>query len=244
MRNKIIQVIRYFGLVILLAGLLTLSVVVPSFPNPSIQAILAVISIIIIIIGYVWYKKVTDLAKKRGLIRKEKKRNREYAILLLLVVTSLAFSFVPTVHMQTSNNNGCSTTCYTYEQRVITIQYFMLSITLLAGILAFGPLLFGRTILGPIFQELQYMTGAMFMLLLFFLLFLFPISAMFVPCTITTTKSGGYFGGTTQVQTHGCYININNLRTSGPPLLRLILNWILPPQSTYGSSGGSSSYYP
>jgi hypothetical protein len=220
-----IQIIRYFGLVVLFGGLITLGVVVPTLPNSTLQAIVAVFSLITVAIGYLWYKKVTDVARGKGLLGKKRySRAREYAILLFLVVSSIMFSAMPVSYLQ--GTEGCSTDCLTYKRRVETIEYFMLSITVIAGLLAFGPIMFGRTILGPVFQELQYMAGAMFLVLLFFMLFLFPLHVMFADCQIQ--DQWGY------VQ-QGCYIDMCALQTNGPPLTRFILDMITPPG--YGCNG-------
>lgn len=210
-----IQIIRYFGLVVLFGGLITLGVVVPSLPSTGLQAIIGVFSILTIVIGYLWYRKVTEVAMRKGYLKKEKSRAREYAILLMLVASSIMFSMAPVVHLQ-EGEPGCSTECLTYKERVVTIEYFMLSLTLISGLLAFGPIMFGRTILGPVFQELQYMAGAMFLVLLFFMLFLFPLHVMFVDCVDMDGNNG-------------CTIDMCQLMNNGPPLTRFLLDMIIPP---------------
>jgi len=217
-----IQIVRYFGLVVLFAGLITLGVVVPSLEPAALQAIVGAFSLVVMFIGYIWYKKVTEVAMKKGLLKKEKDRNKEYAILLLIVASSVMFSLAPTslVHLQFyGSNSGCSADCLTYKQRVQVIEYFTLSLTLISGLLAFGPIMLGRTVLQPIMQELQYMAGAMFLILLFFLLFLFPLDVMFVSCY---DMSGN----------QGCYIDMCQLVRSGPPLTRFLVSMILPPNYT------------
>ncbi len=223
-RTKV-QIIRYFGLIVLFGGLVTLGGIVPLVPNKGIQGILAVFSLLAIIIGYVWYRKVTDVARRKGYLSKNPSRMREYAVLLLIVASSTVFSLTPVLHMQYGDEAGCTTDCLTYKNRVVTIEYFMVALTIIAGMLAFGPIMFGRTIIGPIFQELQYMAGAMFIVLLLFVLFLVPIHVIFQPCTVTTSNGGNY----NQQGQEGCYIDMCALAQSGPPMTRWVLDKIMPP---------------
>lgn len=228
-RTKI-NIVRYFGLLVLFGGLGTLGVVVPVIPNKGLQSIVAIFSLITIVIGYVWYRKVTDVARRKGYLRKTPSRAREYAILLLIVASSIVFSLTPTTYMQYGDyTSTCSADCPTYRDRVVSIEYFIVSLVIISGLLAFGPIIFGRTILGPIFQELQYMAGAMFIILLVFVLFLVPIDVIFEDCTVTTTSNGQ------EQEVPGCSINMCNLEQSGPPLTRWVLDKILPPN--YSCSG-------
>jgi len=210
----LVHLVRYFGLVVALGGLLTLAVVVPGLPSLALQAIVGVVSVTAIAVGYVWYRSVTESAIRRGLLRKERRVAEEYVAALLLVAITALYALTPILSMQSTTQ--CDTEyCPKFRERVVAIEYLILGLTLISGLLAFGPIIFGRTIIGPVLQEVQYLAGVMFIFMLFFLLLLFPIDVIFETCA----------------NGQGCYINMCKLASNGPPLLRLVVGWLLPPGS-------------
>lgn len=109
--------------------------------------------------------------------------------------------------------------CVDAWRRVMYVQYVMLGFLIVAGFLAFAPVILGRTILGPILGELQYMAGAMLLILIFAVLLVFPLDALFyVNDPLNPTE---------------CFISLENLRYRGPYVLRIILNLLMPPMPQF-----------
>jgi len=215
----LIHLARYFGLVVALGGLLTLAAVVPGLPSFAMQAVVGAFAVLAIIVGYLWYRAVTEAALKRGYLGRRAGAAREYAIVLLLAALTTLYTFAPLMLQTQTTPSGCTRECVTYKDRVLTIEYFILALTLVSGLLAFGPIIFGRTILGPVLQEVQYMAGAMFLIMLFFTLLLFPLHVIFVDCLTSQYVT----------QPDGCYIDMCQLVRGGPILLRFLFSLILPP---------------
>jgi len=166
--------------------------------------------------GAYWILRVRS-AERKVKAREVLKRQRStmYTVALAALVTvALATSVVAL-----AQTTEVTQYCLTMYRRVMFMQYFIVGLLLIAGLLSFAPIIFGRTILGPILQELQYIAGAMFIILVFVALLLFPLDPMFV------FEQSGTRGELT------CKINIMNLRDNGPPLLRLILRFFSPPPS-------------
>lgn len=219
--SLLIHLVRYFGLAVALGGLLTLAAVVPGLPSFALQAVAGAFAILAIIVGYMWYRAVTEAALKRGYLRRRSTLAGEYAIAFLLVAVTALYALTPLTLQTQTQQGACDASCRAYKNRVTTIEYFILALTLVAGLLAFGPIIFGRTILGPVLQEVQYMAGAMFLIMLFFTLLLFPLHVVFVDCWTRPYATGS--------PPDGCYIDMCKLASSGPPLLRFLFSLILPP---------------
>ena len=166
--------------------------------------------------GAYWILRVRS-AERKVKAREVLKRQRStmYTVALAALVTvALATSVVALAQTTTAD---ATQYCLTMYRRVVFIQYFIIGLLLIAGLLSFAPIIFGRTILGPILQELQYIAGAMFIILVFLALLLFPLDPMFV------TEQRG-----TELT---CKISFIKLQQEGPPLLRLILRFFSPPES-------------
>jgi len=163
--------------------------------------------------GAYWILRVRS-AERKVKAREVLKRQRSTmytAALAALVTVALTTSVVALA--QTTMTEVVQY-CLTMYRRVMFMQYFIIGLLLIAGLLSFAPIIFGRTILGPILQELQYIAGAMFIILVFVALLLFPLDPMF-----------------TGIEQGTCKINFENLKNNGPPLLKLILNFFSPPQN-------------
>lgn len=105
--------------------------------------------------------------------------------------------------------------CIEMWRRIRYVQYVMLGFLVIAGFLAFAPVILGRTILGPILADLQYMAGAMLVLLIFALLLVFPLDVMFfIDNPLSPTQ---------------CDVRLDYLRDRGPFLLQIILRLLMPP---------------
>ncbi len=169
---------------------------------------------LMILFGIVWIIKVRG-AVKRAEARNRLKRRRTamYAILYLLLLSS-SFMASNIAHLQTFSKE-----CYTMYQRVVYVEYFLIGLLIISGFLAFAPVILGRTILGPILQELQYIAGAMLILLIFALLVVFPLDPMFVMDNPQNPTA--------------CYVDIRRLQSQGPPVLQILLRLFTPPPPTF-----------
>ena len=163
--------------------------------------------------GAYWILRVRS-AERKVKAREVLKRQRTtmYTVALATFVT-VALTTSVVALAQTTTLTEVVQYCLTMYRRVMFMQYFIIGLLLIAGLLSFAPIIFGRTILGPILQELQYIAGAMFIILVFIALLLFPLDPMF-----------------TGIEQGTCKINIMNLKDHGPPLLKLILRFFSPPQ--------------
>jgi len=192
--------------------------VVPGLPSLALQAVIGFVGVAAIVVGYAWYRAVTESAMRRGLLRRGRRAAEEYVAALLLVAFTALYALAPVLSMEAKTR--CDKDyCPTFRQRVVWIEYLLLGLTLISGLLAFGPIIFGRTIIGPVLQEVQYLAGVMFIFMLFFLLLLFPIDVIFETCTTDDNE-------------RGCQINMCNIANSGPPLLRLVVSFLLPPSQS------------
>ncbi len=221
MGSLLVTVLRLFGVVIALGGLGTLVFIVPTLPDTVLQLLIGFIALLVTVFGVVWYFRVTASARRHGVIRSVKLASLLAPILAVPVLT-LLYAYIPIPILQ--SDVGCSTDCIEFKNRVVTIEYFIVSITLIAGLMAFGPILFGRTIIGPIFQDLQYLSGGMLLLLIVLLLFIFPLHVMYVDCTSYDPNLGTYV-------LEGCTIDMCELVNRGPPLTRFVISMILPPNT-------------
>ena len=117
----LIHLVRYFGLVVALGGLLTLAVVVPGLPSLALQAIIGAVGVAAIVVGYVWYRSVTESAIRRGLLRKERRAAEEYVAALLLVALTALYALTPILSMETKTQ--CDDKyCPVLRQRGIWIE--------------------------------------------------------------------------------------------------------------------------
>lgn len=176
---------------------------------PGVGPIYSGISVFLLLTGLLFLIKLRKA--ERRLRAKERLARKIYVVIILL---GLALS-VSVVHMA----GKYSRECLTVYQRVVYVEYTMLGMLLISGFLAFGPILLGRTILGPILQELQYIAGAMLILLIFTMLILFPLDPLF---EFDNAKNPT-----------GCIFDPTNLKSAGPPLLRLLYALFSPPPQTF-----------
>jgi len=166
--------------------------------------------------GAYWILRVRS-AERKVKAREVLKRQRSTMYTVALAALALVTVALATSVVALAQTTDVTQYCLTMYRRVVFIQYFIIGLLLIAGLLSFAPIIFSRTILGPILQELQYIAGAMFIILVFLALLLFPLDPMFV------TEQNG-----TELT---CEINIMQLKQDGPPLLRLILRFFSPPES-------------
>lgn len=109
--------------------------------------------------------------------------------------------------------------CVEMWVRIRYVQFVMLGFLVIAGFLAFAPVILGRTILGPVLADLQYMAGAMLVLLIFALLLVFPLDVMFfIDNPANPTQ---------------CDVRLDYLRDRGPFLLQIILRLLMPPHPPF-----------
>lgn len=132
------------------------------------------------------------------------------ALAIALVVFTLTVSFLNAAYAQSIAVREC----IDMYRRIVYVEYVMIGFLIIAGFLAFAPVILGRTILGPILADLQYMAGAMLVLLIFALLLVFPLDAMFY---VTPNLDQ-------------CEVRLDYLRDRGPFLLQIILKLLMPPQ--------------
>ena len=196
------------GLLLMLAGILLIAVYgTLEFIGP----VYDVMGVLLLIVGGVWTWKVNNLMKRKKKTRYSTYRNYVIPILLTLM---MGLALANTVFAQSFSKD-----CYVMYRRVQYVEYTLIGLLIISGFLAFGPIILGRTILGPILQELQYIAGAMLILLIFALLVVFPLDPMFV---LDNPKSPT-----------ACYINIQNLASQGPPFLQIILRLFTPPPPSF-----------
>lgn len=190
--------------VILIAGYGTLETIGPMYVG---------LGLILLVLGGLWTYKVNKVIKRYSKNPQKYKKFSKYAIAIFLILSYTMFSMgavfaeIPTP----------SPECAVIYRRVQWVEYTMLGMLIFAGFLSFGPIILGRTILGPILQELQYIAGGMLILLIFALLMIFPLDPMFV------------FQSNDQ---NACYISVNRLKNNGPPLLQVILKLFIPSPKT------------
>lgn len=173
---------------------------------------------LLILFGLIWIVKVRNAARKRKIMKKMKSKPRSspramYALIYLLLLTS-GFMMQAVGYLQTYSRQ-----CYVMYQRVVYVEYFLLGLLIISGFLAFAPVILGRTILGPILQELQYIAGAMLILLIFALLVVFPLDPMFVMDNPKNPTA--------------CYVDLRRLEAQGPPFLQILLRLFSPPPPTF-----------
>lgn len=203
------------GVFIILSGILIVAIY---GTLEFIGLIYDILGFLLIIMGAYWVYKLRKLERKYGIRRGGGRTSYKTYMVTLLLATLIGVFSVGGVY---ASGPEYSPTCLTIYQRVEYLEYTLLGLLLVSGFLAFAPIIFGRTILGPIFQELQYLAGAMLILLIFALLVIYPLDPMFV------------FDGDTPNSSTGCYVDISNLEDQGPPVLQLILRIFSPPSPTF-----------
>jgi len=216
-----IRMLKLAGVALIVAGLL----LIVNFGNMDyIGPIFIVVGTITIIFGLLWIWKVDKAARRRLIASKARAATRSVkrALVVFLLLSSALSPMLSVAHLQTINPE-CDPTgmCMLTRARVLWVEYAIIGLLIVAGFLAFGPIILGRTILGAILAELQYIAGAMLLLIMFLFLLVVPIDVMFEVFD---------YGGQPC-----CRVNMDNLRTRGPPILqailRLIYPSIMPPES-------------
>lgn len=206
------------AVLLIVGGIALLGIVGPAIPAPT-SYVAEGVGILITLIGVLMYRKIDDV---RYRLYGRRGDARRYAALVLALIMFNAFA--PPVMMQYGyGNSDCSTECWTIRTRVISVEYFIIMITAVTFLIALAPIVFHRTVLGQIFQEISGLAASALILLIGSLLLIFPIHVIFVPCG-GGGGYGGYGGGA-----NACYIDVCQLLTNGPPLMRIFLKWILPP---------------
>jgi len=170
------------------------------------------IGALLVLFGLVWIVKVRSAIRKAKVRSKMKRRSTlAYAILYLMLIS---IGFMNVGYLQSYSRD-----CYVMYQRVVYVEYFLIGLLIISGFLAFAPVILGRTILGPILQELQYIAGAMLILLIFALLVVFPLDPMFVLDNPQNPTA--------------CYVDVRRLQAQGPPLLQILLRLFTPPPPSF-----------
>jgi len=205
----VFTVLKVFSVLMVVGGLLTLGLAVPALTPTALQVAVAVASIIVVVVGYVFYRKVVELEERVG----GSSRRRYRGLLLFLAAIVFLTSLASVVSAQVGYECDMYM-CPEYRTRLIIIENFVLFLTLMSMLIAFGPIIFAKTIIGVVFQELQSVAGTAFMALIVLTLFLYPAHVMYVPC--------GENGA-------GCYVDTCQLFRAGPPLARFFLSFINPP---------------
>ena len=205
----LLKLMELGGIPLIVVGLLLLVVYTPlEFIGP----IYAVIGILMITLGVFWIVKVRSAIRREKAKAKlaAKKTSKTMYIVLALLIAASGLLISNVVHLQTF-----SPECYVMYRRVVYVEYFAMGLLIISGFLAFAPIILGRTILGPILQELQYIAGAMMILLIFALLVIFPLDPMFVMDNPQNPTM--------------CYVDVNRLQAQGPPLMQILLKLFTPP---------------
>jgi len=176
---------------------------------------------IIFIFGILWTKKAYRRYKEKTSQMKALLSDKTLSIIAAALLASSLFVSSIMMYTQTSS---CTVYCYYFRDRILYIEYAMLGFTVIAGLLALAPIILSRTPLAPILNEFQPMAGAMFIILIFLVLMIYPIDTMFVVSQITDANGN---------VVNCCYVSIDNLKAYGPPLLRVLLQVIIPPMPTF-----------
>ena len=187
----------------IIASLLIIGLLIPTISNIMVQVLILLLSLVVMAIGYMIYSKANMYARKYGY---KIQTYVDKAIALSFATFILLVSVSPVVFAATSQEQGCSRAWTDLRKKVIFAEYTALSTMVLAALLAFGPVLFGRTILGPIVQEFQSLAGSGLILLILLLLLIYPLDVIFKKC-----------GNTNEYR-----IDMTTLRNEGPFLLRLL----------------------
>jgi len=200
-----LKLIMMGGVALLIAGILIIAVFgTLEFVGP----IYIFVGAVAMLFGALWVWKVDKVIKRRMAVARSRSAKRLMGLVLLTFFIIAPMFNVS--HLQTCDTTGM---CRAMRDRVLWVEYAVIGLLIISGFLAFGPIIFGRTILGPILAELQYIAGAMLVLLIFLFLLVVPIDVMFVY----------------DPQQNCCYVRMDNLRTQGPILLRAILTLLSPP---------------
>ena len=206
-REKWLSVMELGGWFLVVVGI----VMIIGFNSlPGVGKLFDIAGIVAILFGLVWVKKVRKVKRRYHIRATSKSRTLAYVFIPILMYLSFfaSMSFVQAY----GTNNRYSTVCYEIWNRVKYLEYFSIGMLIITLFLTLGPLVLGRTVLGPIMQEFQGFSGIMILVLLFIFSFLYPLDPMFV-----FPKTGSQ---------NMCYIDIDNLKDSGPPAMRLLLKMI------------------
>ena len=203
------------GVLMILTGLL-MAVLLGSLYY--VGPIYVVLGILLIIFGLIWLRNARRTAKRIAYRQSRKRTVKAVAAALLALallpveVTGLASLGGVMVARAQGTTNLTASYCYTAYVYTTYAQYIILGFMVVLAVLAFIPLVLGRTPLGALFADFSSgLTFTVLVFLIFAMLFLFPINALFV----------GSYGGPTP---SSCYISLSNLETNGPPLLRALLS--------------------
>lgn len=182
-----------------------------TLPAP-VSTIYFVFGLIIAVVSSLFTMRVNKALKK--IEKKTFHSDRVKGLAIAILVLAVSATIVNVAGAQAGIRE-----CIEMWQRIRYVQFVMLGFLVIAGFLAFAPVILGRTILGPILADLQYMAGAMLMLLIFALLLVFPLDAMFfIDNPMNPTQ---------------CDVRLDYLRDRGPFLLQIILRLLMPPQPSW-----------
>jgi len=199
-----LKILAVPGIAILIVGIL---LVAGYGTLEYVGSIYIIVGIVAIFFGVIWLWKVNK-ALKRVKARAKSMRRFMVLVTLALLVTTLMPLKISYLQRECPSADQI---CRTMATRVMYIEYVIVGLLIIAGFLAFAPIILGRTILGPILAEFQYIAGAMLVLLIFIMLLTVPIHVMF-------DFSSGC-----------CDINVRKLESDGPILLQILLKLITPP---------------
>lgn len=178
---------------------------------PPVSTVFFVFGAILALFSVLFTLRINKVLKK---VAKKSALGKTKALaiaLLILTATSML--------LNVASAQAGITECIEMWKRIRYVQFIMLGFLIIAGFLAFAPVILGRTILGPILADLQYMAGAMLILLIFALLLVFPLDVMF------------YIDN--PAQPNDCKIDFRRLQSDGPLLLQIILRLLVPPHPPF-----------
>ena len=170
---------------------------------PYVGGVYTAAGIVAVLFGIFW------LLRARALLARGKptgRRGRPGEVVFTLLLLGLAAA-ATVAHAATPTR-----WCYYLYQRVLYAEYVITGLVIIAGFLGLLPLLMRDNPIGAMLGPLSAMGQLLVFFIVAYFLLLFPLDPMFV-----VTKN------------NMCYININNLKTQGPPLLRIILTLFSPP---------------
>lgn len=196
-------------------ALLGVALIVTLGPMPVLGPIYTLFGVIAVVAGIYVVRKAARL-EKRMQARRRRYEQGLYAVLALMVAGGIVVA-------SATHCAACSTTCYTFYQRVVYMEYLSLGMTLVVGFLALAPLLLARTSAGAFFQEISQLAGSMLVILIAMLLLVYPLDVIFVVQNQATSTATGV------TTTKCCYVDLRQLDNGGPPLLRIIYDVLNPP---------------
>lgn len=208
----LINMVRASGVAVIVMGLVLIAGMVTFEIFGSLFAVVGVIAILIGLLLIRGANKAMRRYRKRSL-----GVAKDFAVVLL--ATILLFGTPIYAQFQVDPVQLCKDAYF----KTLYVEYLVMALLAVSGFLALAPVILGRTILGPILGEFQYIAGAMLILLIFVALLMIPIHVAFSYTPPSGGGGGGWGGGQ-----ETCEIKICNLAHNGPPLLRMLFSLLGP----------------